>query len=172
MRVKVHAIRGMLVLGLLFVACAFVFGHAAYQTQWPDEISQTERSLIEKEKDEKGKIKVYLKVSDDRLISARQAVNQREFQKAIGDLRAYTALVSHASQFVHSSSIKDGKKPRLFKMLEQKLLQQMPLLEGLEKDVPQDQAEIVRNAVAKARDVRAQSLNSMFGDKKAASRKP
>jgi len=132
-------------------------------TQSVDRLNAGERSRIAKETDEKDRLKAYLKIADERLNNARQSTKVGDYAKAAGEIQAYTQAITEAADAIRGSQNKK-KRESLHKMMEMRLFRHIPYLEGLEREFPFNQAEPIATALSRARSLRIDSLNAVFGD--------
>jgi hypothetical protein len=131
--------------------------------QLPAWLTAEERRSIEKERGEKDRIEVLLKVSGSRLGNARTQLDAQEFEKTSNEVSNYGVLIAYTAQFIESLQKKEKDKKKLYKMVELVLRKDLNVLESMRYELPQKYADEVANVYEQVRKFRETALGAVFG---------
>ena len=128
---------------------------------WKNRLTEEELSAISKPESPNNRMKMYVRLSEQRLKKAREYVNQEDFAATSEQIKGYTALIADAGR-VSKESI--PKYDKAHKTLEVALREQVRVLEGLRHDLSHSYLEVVESALKTALQVRRQALNLLLGE--------
>ena len=129
----------------------------------PKVISPEERSKIDENKDEKGRIRTTLELAESRLNKAQLLTEQRDFHAASTELGRYAALIEDALAFLSPLSRDRNKTRDLYKRVELALRAHGPRITSIRRVTPLEYAYWIKQLEDFARKGRTEALNSFYG---------
>jgi hypothetical protein len=164
--------RNLIVLAALFLWASFLPVNG--QTERPrltspqpdkvedgkNRLTEEELTAISKAESPNGRMKTYVRLSEQRLKRAREYVNQEDYAATSEQIKGYTALIADAGR-VSKESI--PRRDKAHKTLEVALREQIRLLEGIQRDLSASYYEVVEMALKTVQQVRRQALNLLLG---------
>lgn len=127
---------------------------------WKNLLTEEENNALRKAGRPNSRMKTYIRLSAQRLKSAREFITQENFAASGEQIKGYTALIAEAGR-VSKESIPKGDKAH--KTLELALREQLRLLEALKRDLSSAYSEVMGIALEITQQVRQQALNLLFG---------
>jgi hypothetical protein len=130
----------------------------------PRELSETETQKILKEYSPRPRIDVTLKVSDTRLASALEFVEENQYKSAAQDVDVYAALIVYADAYTRKlppSQTKDRND--CLKKIEQAIFKQTRTVDTVLRQFPVDYREGVGPKIDQVKKIRLRAVNDLLG---------
>lgn len=127
---------------------------------WKNLLTEEESNALRKTERSNSRIKIYVRLSAQRLKNAREFIKQENFAASAEQIKGYTVLIADAGR-VSKEAIPKGDKAH--KTLELALREQIRLLETLKQDLSSAYSEVMEIALETSQRVRLQALNLLFG---------
>ena len=128
-------------------------------------VPRTEREQLSGITDAKAHTRAALQLAEERLARAEQLTAGQQYEAATEELGIYQGLIEDALHYLGKATSGKGNKSRdTYKYLDLTLHTHCTRLEAIRRVTPSEYAVNVKAICQYARDVRAQALNSFFGD--------
>ena len=166
--------RGVVVEVLIALICAVCFASEARgQERIPvigpapppmKYIPNGDRTQLAESRDVKARLRISIKLAEDRLSRAAQHTEAQQYEAAAAELGIYQALIADAISFMQSNGRGNDKMRDHYKRLEQTLRAHGARLEAIRRTTPSDEAINVRHVFEYTRKARTEALNAFFDD--------
>ena len=127
-------------------------------------VPRTEREQLSGITDAKAHTRAALQLAEERLARAEQLTAGQQYEAATEELGIYQGLIEDALHFLKATNGKSNKSRDTYKYLDLTLHTHCARLEAIRRVTPSEYAVNVKAICQYARDIRAQALNSFFGD--------
>ncbi len=148
---------------LLVLLCVSAMDTPAQNQPLPQWLSGEERQRIEKERGEKERTDLLLKVASVRLTNARSQLSIPNYKQTLIEIKNYGTLIDYTNRFISSLPKSEKDKKKLYKIFELVLRRDLNQLEMLVYELPQDYAEEATEVQNQVKKVRAVALGAVFG---------
>lgn len=120
------------------------------------------RQQLASETDPKKRMRLSLRLTEERLASAASLTEADKYEAAANELGIYEALVNDAIRFLHQFPARSNKTRDLFKRFELSLRAHMSRIETIRRMTPSEHAVHVKVVLEHVRDARTQALESFY----------
>src|SRR5438270_5483578 len=127
-------------------------------------VPRSEREQLSSITDAKAHTREALQLAEERLARAEQLTAGQQYEAATEELGIYQGLIEDALHFLKATNGKSNKSRDTYKYLDLTLHTHCARLEAIRRVTPSEYAVNVKAICQYARDIRAQALNSFFGD--------
>jgi hypothetical protein len=151
-------------ISLLAFAPIITAFHQVRDRPLPEDLSESESQSILKEEKPKGRVDATLKVSDARIDSAFQMIQENQFKAAAQDMDVYTALIRYADDYTRKlpgSRIKD--RNHCLKKIEQAIFKKMRTLDLIARGISHDYREPTQRGIDEVKKIRLRAINDLLG---------
>jgi hypothetical protein len=127
-------------------------------------ISKAEQDQLDRARDVGDRIKLALKLMEQRTAGAESAFSNQNFDGMFKELGAFHALMEDSLTYLNQRNTGRGKVLDNFKRLEIGLRRFMPRLEIMRREIPLRYEDYVRKLIIRIRDAREKATEPLFGE--------
>ncbi len=130
----------------------------------PERLSESERQMIERERDPKPHVETVLKIAEARIKNALDFAQGNQHGAVVRELDLFSALIAYADDYTRRLPKTRGKdRNHCLKRIEQTIFKQMRNLEGMMRELPFESRETVEPKIGEVKKIRLRAINDLLG---------
>lgn len=126
------------------------------------QLALEDRQQLSTARDMRDRIRISVRLCDERLRRAADFTAQQNFDAAAGELGKYEGLIEETVRYLQQS-VRDKHARDNFKQFELALRSHAPRLETIRRDSPSEYALNIKSVYEFSRNARSESLNAFYG---------
>ncbi len=136
---------------------------AQNSNQLPDGLTTDEQTRLEKEHGDKDRVELLLKIAMTRLGSARNNINNQQFEEASSEIKLFGSLVDYALAQIVASPKKEKDKRNIYRAFELNVRRDLNSLESMRFELPEKYVDQANEVYEKTKKARETALAEIFG---------